>query len=708
MKDKNTHNDAKQYNITKSYILGLASASLPELSDSLGGNLHQISDEQLNRLISIRFKNDPLALIRQLSYDIALKESELIILRKRKFAREQELLKLCNQYANISAVEMDQKLNNVAPDQNVENILLGLIDTAIHEDLKIPDNIPHDDPSDIAIDRIEDRESTLPVSSRDINSPYENKFRRNSKWFSQWFHSTDRLPSVLRSNSDTSTKNNDESGPRASRSLSTLFNLNKTEDIEPATNLKAPVELERISVYPKDHLFSPPPEFDVDKYGFFNSENISNSSSPLRQNILESCEPCEILNQMTLERAPKKKSSYVSRSLTSSVTELEAKGTTDIQKNGPTMEKLREISRLHDISSQKFESKWESFFKDLSKDYYQVSRSNLKTDFTQSEEIFGTQGLNLINLDKSLLANSDDTRYYRRLKNLINERGIPFKYRYDLWLELSGAKNLRINGEFVNYYQIAKQTKNDTILANLKQIDLDLHRTMPFNIHFNDLVNSQPGPHFYKLQKILYAFAAYKSDVGYCQGMNKIIGNLILGDNSLVDEDVFWIFVGLIESILPVYGESFIKYFSIGSINHIKMDQTIMYEFYFPRLLPKLYEHLRAINIQIECITMNWWLTLFTETFPNVEIWFKIFDNLLISDIEIKLISLSLSIFKFFENSLCELMNENDIYLLMKNLNLSNFTKMNIRYLELIQFSNGFEKKIHKAELHRLREQYEY
>ena len=74
----------------------------PEKYNSLGGALHEIPDSQIRRVIHIKFNDKPEALIRQLSLDIALKEKELILLRQETFAREQLLIKLCNEYGNLS------------------------------------------------------------------------------------------------------------------------------------------------------------------------------------------------------------------------------------------------------------------------------------------------------------------------------------------------------------------------------------------------------------------------------------------------------------------------------------------------------------------------------------------------------------------------------------------------------------------------------
>ncbi len=48
---------------------------------------------------------------------------------------------MCNEYGNLSSLGIDQKLNSLKVDENVDNVLLGLIKHAINEDMK--NETPH-------------------------------------------------------------------------------------------------------------------------------------------------------------------------------------------------------------------------------------------------------------------------------------------------------------------------------------------------------------------------------------------------------------------------------------------------------------------------------------------------------------------------------------------------------------------------------------
>lgn len=71
-----------------------------------------------------------------------------------------------------------------------------------------------------------------------------------------------------------------------------------------------------------------------------------------------------------------------------------------------------------------------------------------------------------------------------------------------------------------------------------------------------DLKRTFPDEEYYKLpgvmasiRRILVAYTRRNPLVGYCQGMNFILGRLI---KFLSEEEAFWVFTLLIESILPL------------------------------------------------------------------------------------------------------------------------------------------------------------
>lgn len=729
---------------------------------SLGSNLHELSDKQINKLVSVKFGGNPNLLVRQLSSDLTAKELELILLRKEKFVREQELYKIVNEYCNLSSLEIDQRLNGLSHDLNLDKVLSGMIGMAIREDIKEPYSVP-ERPLSGTLTAVSDssassrphvRKASSELGSRQAQDDVQVRENRSSSWLSNWFSSHEDYydrNSVSTSSLPSKTEKNAPQGPSRASSFikNSLANFGNLRHLEESPRSKVPVELDAFNGYEDESDLSPSidavapvvGDINTDKYGFYNDVDqlvLKKEDSKEETSFLDA--------QNTLKRGGSlKRQGTVSLSedfadLTSSELQsglVDVRGITSTrspisvdERPSSSIDKLKEISKLHDEKSLQFDKQWDIFLRELLRDYYKYSNKRGHGTDDGAASMLGLRGLNLVKLDKSISLflpqkahnEKDDEdhqenglRYFKRLRTLVGKSGIPSKYRNELWYELLGAKNVKVAGEYQQLLDISRSTSDKLILSNINQINLDLHRTLPSNIFFNNLISSERGPNFYKLQRILYAFVVYKPEVGYCQGMNKIVGNLLLGDSladetrgRMAEEDLFWIFVAVIDQVLPHYGNSQLNYFSSESLKHIRRDQQIIYEKYFPRFMPKLHKHLTSLLVQVEFITLNWWLSLFTENFLSLEIWFKIFDNLLVnsSSIDTQLIALSLSTFQIFESVLLGVHRCDDVYLMMNNLNRNNATKMNLKFSDLMRANSNIQKRIDVGELEAFREAY--
>ncbi|CAK7895419.1 hypothetical protein CAAN1_05S03532 [[Candida] anglica] len=757
--------------VDKPDLFGTASESVVSIS-SLGGNLHELPDVYIEKLIHKKFDDNPVSLIRQLSSDLESKERELILLRQEKFSREQLLIKLCGEYGNLSSIEIDRKLSSLRVERNADEVVVEMIGSAIKSELA---QSSHQAPSitqsnntslsSQAGGSYKKKQAKDPQKNSDRGLHDREKIQRShstsrqsSTWLNTWFneagspgagrswhsHSEESLLNMKDPNSSTS--------PRRPHSRSFPMPVNV-----PTLATRAPVELDSIDVRSED---LPPASASVDKYGFFNDikrvtkeSSVDLSVDPAISRSTHITTSTLSSDPVDLNEPPLADSSLELPNLLSAThpviqsasihTTTHATALPHPTDTSATM-KLKQISKQHDEKTQQYHDQWETYFKGLLRDHYDTPTSDLFKDIFKG---------NLVKLDKyihpgqpSTLENNPQpdsiTVEYRTLHKLINKIGIPAPYRPLLWLELSHAKDLKVPGEFDRLVKVATTSEDPVVLSNLNQVNLDLHRTMPSNVFFNDLINGQPGPNYYRLQKILYAFVVYKSSIGYCQGMNKIISNLLLGiNNKLSEEDIFWIWVGFVDDLLPCYTPinnatsfpqssgtlsnssasmkskvapttSSSSSVSIGSptsffqsLPQISIDQSILADYFFPKFMPQLFAHLQRIGIQLEYITLNWWVSVFTENCLPLEIWIKVFDNLLVSNIELKLFSLSLALFKNFESLLLKIDNADEVYLVMKNLNQNSSTKRNLKYVELMEISKGFEKKIDLEEISRERKQ---
>ena len=107
-----------------------------------------------------------------------------------------------------------------------------------------------------------------------------------------------------------------------------------------------------------------------------------------------------------------------------------------------------------------------------------------------------------------------------------------------------------------------------------------------------------------KLKNILMCYSIRNTTVGYCQGMNFIVGRLLLiMDN---EEQVFWIFIQIIEKILPLF------YYS--DLAGIIIETTII-DTFISFYLKKFYDSLLENNFKLSLNNFihKWMVSLFAQ-----------------------------------------------------------------------------------------------
>ena len=209
--------------------------------------------------------------------------------------------------------------------------------------------------------------------------------------------------------------------------------------------------------------------------------------------------------------------------------------------------------------------------------------------------------------------------------------GIPVAYRAKIWAECSGASALRVPG----YY--------DDLVTNgiddpeiLSQIQMDIHRTMTDNVFF------RAGPGVAKLHEVLLAYSRRNPEVGYCQGMNLVTASLLLIMPTA--EDAFWLLTSIVENILPP------GYYS-STLLASRADQLVL-RHYVSVLLPKLSAHLDNLGIELEALTFQWFLSVFTSCL-SAEALFRVWDVVLcLNDGSTFLFQVALALLKLNEGRL--------------------------------------------------------
>lgn len=198
---------------------------------------------------------------------------------------------------------------------------------------------------------------------------------------------------------------------------------------------------------------------------------------------------------------------------------------------------------------------------------------------------------------------------WRELRSLVLG-GVPVALRAKIWSECSGASAMRNPGYYDELVRGVDGSEPDPSVV--AQIDMDIRRTLTDNVFF------RRGPGVDKLKEVLLAYSRRNSEVGYCQGMNLIAASLLLVTPTA--EDAFWILASMIEIILPQH------YYDHGLLAS-RADQVVLRQ-YISELLPKLSAHLEDLGVELEALTFQWFLSVFTDCL-SAEALYRVWDVVL-------------------------------------------------------------------------------
>uniref|UniRef100_A0AC34GDN1 Rab-GAP TBC domain-containing protein n=1 Tax=Panagrolaimus sp. ES5 TaxID=591445 RepID=A0AC34GDN1_9BILA len=179
--------------------------------------------------------------------------------------------------------------------------------------------------------------------------------------------------------------------------------------------------------------------------------------------------------------------------------------------------------------------------------------------------------------------------------------------RSRVWRVLINQQVADIKAKYGNYYyrnlcqSQGTAAEKQYINVHQKQINLDLLRTMPNNLHFM----SATCKGVTQLQSILRAYCLHNPTLGYCQGMNFIAATALL---FVSPEDGFWFLVAITEKLFDA------SYFD-QSLTGAQADQEVLKEI-LERRYPRLAQHLEEHDIDLTTITLNWFLAIFFDAVP--------------------------------------------------------------------------------------------
>ena len=162
------------------------------------------------------------------------------------------------------------------------------------------------------------------------------------------------------------------------------------------------------------------------------------------------------------------------------------------------------------------------------------------------------------------------------------------------------------------YYKIIYEypeyipSKWDTVIT------ADLKRTYPNDEYFKKPENKK------KIKNLLTAYSRRNSKIGYCQGFNFIAARLLRIFDK--EEEAFWIFVQIIENILPC------EYYSelVGIMRDCSLCLTILKE-----TNKKVMKKLEGFEVVLNNLLYKWFISLFVENTSN-ETFLNIWDAMMI------------------------------------------------------------------------------
>ncbi|XP_070532157.1 uncharacterized protein [Ptychodera flava] len=241
--------------------------------------------------------------------------------------------------------------------------------------------------------------------------------------------------------------------------------------------------------------------------------------------------------------------------------------------------------------------------------------------------------------NKFLTEHTNDLHNTPQVQNLVRN-GIPSQHRLKVWTQLAmnHVQDIRaVKGE--GYYKSLVSQIPESIITNSyqRQIELDLLRTMPQNIHFKDTGSDKIS----ELDEVLKAFCIHNPEIGYCQGLNFIVATCLLYMDA---EMAFWCLVTIVEKFFP---DNYFDRMLIGA----QADQCVLKEL-LEQKLPHLHQHITSVEIDLSTITLNWFMSIFFDSVPFQTL-LRIWDCFFLEG-PIVLFRFSLAIMKIHENKLLQ------------------------------------------------------
>ncbi|XP_059917857.1 TBC1 domain family member 2B [Gadus macrocephalus] len=278
------------------------------------------------------------------------------------------------------------------------------------------------------------------------------------------------------------------------------------------------------------------------------------------------------------------------------------------------------------------------------------------------------------------------------LKALVRS-GVPHTHRHKVWRWCVNLHVRKLREHLPpDYYETLLSAARDMPNPASKQIELDLLRTLPNNKHY-----ASPGaPGVPALRNVLMAFSWRNPDIGYCQGLNRLVAIALL---YLDQEEAFWCLIAIVEVFMP---RDYYTKTLLGS----QVDQRVFKDLMSEKL-PRLHAHFEQHKVDFSLITFNWFLVVFVDSVVS-EILLKIWDAFLYEGPKI-IFRFALALFKYKEEEFLKLQDSTAIFKYLRHftrtildsrkLSSVAFVDMNPFPMRLIQNRRAFHLEKVRLEL---------
>ncbi|XP_060522468.1 growth hormone-regulated TBC protein 1-A isoform X2 [Cylas formicarius] len=176
-------------------------------------------------------------------------------------------------------------------------------------------------------------------------------------------------------------------------------------------------------------------------------------------------------------------------------------------------------------------------------------------------------------------------------------KGIPSHLRINCWMVVSGGEKLK-NQSSLSYLEMKDKNRKTKVIES---IQIDLPRTFPDNIFFS----SEDNLFSTMLYDVLATFAQQNSEVGYCQGLNYIVGLTLLVTKD--EEASFWLLKVLVEQMLP-------KYY-VKTMSGLLTDLDVLNEL-VQKAEPVVHRHIQNVGMPWAMGTTKWFICLYADVLP--------------------------------------------------------------------------------------------